>query len=31
MTLALTLALTMALGRKLALCGTGTPPMRRLG
>jgi len=28
---ALTLALTMALGRKLALCGTATPPMRRLG
>ena len=31
MTWALTLALTMALGRKLALCGTATPPMRRLG
>ena len=30
MTWALTLALTMALSRKLALCATATPPMRRL-
>ena len=28
MTWALTLALTMALGRKFALCGPVTPPMR---
>ena len=31
MTWALTLALILALGRELALCGTATPLMRRLG